>query len=801
VGKLNLDPSVSFLIMPDSTLPTESLPPPEPFGQFGPGVGDQIGPYRLLGVLGSGGFGVVFEAEQREPVRRRVALKVIKPGMDSASVIARFEAERQALAVMDHPCIAKIFDGGVTGPDQGSRPYFVMELVKGVPITEHCDTQRLTIDERCALFARVCDAVQHAHMKGVIHRDLKPSNILIGYDEHGEGHPKVIDFGVAKALNQRLTEATIFTERGQLIGTPEYMSPEQAEMSGQDIDTRADVYSLGIVLYELLTGVLPFDSGSLREAAFGEIQRIIREVDPPKPSTRLSTATSTTADEARITKARRVDARHLTGVLRRDLDWVVLKCIEKSRERRYTTPNALAEDLRRFLDSEPVHAGPPSVTYRAQKFVRRNRGVLTAGFAIALVLCLGLVGTLIGLVWALQERADAQQQTRIAVEAKQGEAAMRADAEAAFNRAIDAEEEANGRSAELADALGSILQLASSLTAEGRAAEAEPFAREALSGLREVYGDDRPLLLMAMKTLGAVLASQGKYAEAQLYLEPSLEGYRLVLGSEHPDTMVVMVELGQLLQMQGRLLEAEPILREAAEVSRRVLGTDHPSTLNALDSLGAIAFQAGKLDEAEALWRSVVAKRQRIMGDSAPVTISARVNLASVLATRGQHQAARNELQSAFETIENDTSRYPASMRITVLANLANSHIELEEWRDAERRLMEASGGSRWVLGGDHPETLHIQAQIGYVFANTNREAEAILVYEEVVSRLARVLGADHPDVLQTQTNWAVALALAGETDRAVDVYQSVLARWERVLGPEHPQAARVREQLQRLVD
>ncbi len=426
--------------MPDSTLPTESLPPPEPFGQFGPGVGDQIGSYRLLGVLGSGGFGVVFEAEQREPVRRRVALKVIKPGMDSASVIARFEAERQALAVMDHPCIAKIFDGGVTGPDQGSRPFFVMELVKGVPITEHCDTQRLTIDERCALFARVCDAVQHAHTKGVIHRDLKPSNILVGYDEHGEGHPKVIDFGVAKALNQRLSEATIFTERGQLIGTPEYMSPEQAEMSGQDIDTRADVYSLGVVLYELLTGVLPFDSGSLREAAFGEIQRIIREVDPPKPSTRLSTALSTTDDSERIIKARRSDARHLTGILKRDLDWVVLRSIEKNRERRYSTATDLAQDLQRFLSHEPLEAGPPSAGYRLGKFARRHRTLTLSTTGTVVALLIGIAG-MTGLSLTLSAELEESRQRELDLERERAwslnrHAAFVGDTQTALERQI-----------------------------------------------------------------------------------------------------------------------------------------------------------------------------------------------------------------------------------------------------------------------------------------------------------------------------------------------------------------------------
>lgn len=284
--------------------------------------------YKILGVLGEGGFGIVYEAEQQHPMRRRVALKVLKPGMDTKTVLARFEAERQALAVMDHPNIARVLDGGAT--DKG-HSYFVMELVRGEPITAFCDTHRLGIRERVELLRSVCEAVQHAHSKGVIHRDIKPSNILVEY-EGGRPIPKVIDFGVAKAIDQRLSEHTIFTERGQLIGTPEYMSPEQAEMSRMDIDTRTDVYSLGVVLYELLTGLTPFEAASLRQGAFNEIQRIIREVDPPKPSTRLSSfkqSADSAEQRAMIASARRTREAELEALLRRDLDWIVLKCLDK----------------------------------------------------------------------------------------------------------------------------------------------------------------------------------------------------------------------------------------------------------------------------------------------------------------------------------------------------------------------------------------------------------------------------------------------------------------------------------------
>lgn len=379
-------------------------------------IGTRIGNYKLLERIGEGGCGVVYMAEQEIPVRRRVALKVIKLGMDTKSVIARFEAERQALAMMDHPNIARVLDAGAT---ETGRPYFVMELVRGFKITEYCDANNLDTLQRLNLFIQVCHAIQHAHQKGIIHRDIKPSNILVTMHD-GVPVPKVIDFGIAKATEARLTDKTLFTAYAQLIGTPAYMSPEQAEMSGLDVDTRSDIYSLGVLLYELLTGRTPFDAKQLLESGFDEMRRTLREREPQKPSTILTTLQN---EELSITaQQRHAEPPKLISQLRGDLDWIVMKALEKDRKRRYETVNALAMDIQRYLNNEPVVARPPSRTYRLQKLVRRNQVVFASGLAITLVLICGLTTSL----WLfLRERAARKR----AVDAEQQEAGLRQQAE------------------------------------------------------------------------------------------------------------------------------------------------------------------------------------------------------------------------------------------------------------------------------------------------------------------------------------------------------------------------------------
>jgi serine/threonine protein kinase/Flp pilus assembly protein TadD len=486
-------------------------------------TGTVLGPYKLLEQIGEGGFGIVFRAEQEQPVRRLVALKVLKPGMDSRSVLARFEAERQALALMDHPNIAKVFDAGTMEghewPAVGlGRPYFVMELVKGVPITRYCDDNRLTPRQRLELFVPVCQSVQHAHQKGIIHRDLKPSNVLVAlYD--GRPVPKVIDFGVAKATGSRLTERALSTECGAVVGTLEYMSPEQAELNSLDIDTRSDVYSLGVLLYELLTGTTPLERKSLQETAFLEVLRRIREEEPPRPSARLSTI----AELPSVAANRGLEPKKLSGLVRGELDWIVMKALEKDRNRRYESANGLARDLERYLADEPVEACPPSATYRLRKFARKNRKLLATGAAFAAVLLLG--GAVIAHQWIRLARAEREEAERAAAHARE-QIKRGWEINAALNRARELREQARsapGQGGNWAEAQAMARRAEALL--EDRAAEPE-LASQVQDLVRELAEEQADRGLVARLEEIRLAQADVNAKEGRFYLEKALPEYR-----------------------------------------------------------------------------------------------------------------------------------------------------------------------------------------------------------------------------------------------------------------------------------
>jgi serine/threonine protein kinase len=491
-------------------------------------TGMMIGRYKLLEKIGEGGFGVVYMAEQTEPVQRKVALKIIKAGMDTREVVARFEAERQALALMDHPNITRVLDAGAT---EAGRPYFVMELVCGIPITDYCDRSKLPTRERLQLFMKVCHAVQHAHQKGIIHRDIKPNNVLVTLHD-GAPVPKVIDFGIAKALGQKLTEKTLFTGFAHMIGTPAYMSPEQAELSGLDIDTRADIYSLGVLLYELLTGVTPFDRETLAKAALDEIRRMIREIEPLKPSTRLQTLGDKLTE---VAKHRQAAPAELNRLVRGDLDWVVMKSLEKDRQRRYETANALAMDVQRHLNNEPVLACPPSHFYRFRKTVRRHKFTVFAGFTIVTSLMIGLGVS----AFLLVKEREARQHV------------------------VTAEQEERRLAIQLGDVVDRLLN--------GRLNDAETVLRAALPTHKKVFGEESFEVAGWLAEFADLLQRNGKFSEAELRIRESLA----ILEKRFPGhwgVFHVQIELGGILLNEKKYAEAEPLLLSIQE--RMMRGED-----------------------------------------------------------------------------------------------------------------------------------------------------------------------------------------------------------------------------------
>jgi eukaryotic-like serine/threonine-protein kinase len=739
--------------------------------------------YTLQEPIGEGGMGEVWVARQTEPVKRRVALKLIKQGMDSRAVLARFEQERQALAMMDHPNIAKVLDAGLT---QTGQPFFVMELVNGLPLNRFCDELKLTPRERLELFVPICQAVQHAHQKGIVHRDLKPANILITMID-GKPVPKVIDFGVAKATAGRLTDESMSTQFGAIVGTLEYMSPEQAGFSGTDIDTRADIYSLGVILYELLTGLRPIDAKRLKKAALTEMIRIIQEEEPSKPSTRLST------DEAlpSLAALRHTEPRKLMALLRGELDWVVMKCLEKSRERRYETANALARDIQRYLADEAVEARPVSAGYRFSKFLKRNKGPVVAASLLLLALLAGIAGTTFGLI-----RADRARDA----EAKRAEGERMAKQEAGIERdkAIAAEQKTRIERDKAITAEAKTKLINEFLT-QDLLTQAEPANSafedkvtlvEVLDRAAEKVGHrfaDQPELETALRNtiantyhglaswekaeaqwraileavrkrdpqssetyiaqgqLAHILHHRGRSdAEVIRMAETAAEGHGSRMGPEHPDTLALLGHLATVYRGAHRLSEAIALFKRVSDTEITKLGPDHPDTLKSLNNLAASYWDAGEYPEAIALHERVRDVQIAKLGPDHPDTLITLSNLALA------YQAA---------------GRLPEAIAL------------FERVRDAQIVR----------LGPEHPDTLTTLGHLAFSYSGSGKLPEAIALFERVRdARIAR-LGPDHPETLITLNNLAGTYWSAKQLDKSVPLFEDVLKRREAGLGRQDP--------------
>ncbi len=733
--------------------------------------GSLIGSYKIVEQIARGGMGVVYRAEQQYPVRRTVALKVIKPGMDSTHVIARFQAERQALALMDHPNIARALDAGATS---SGRLYFVMEMVEGIPVTEYCQKHELSLRQRLELFISICQAIQHAHQKGVIHRDIKPSNILVTvYD--GKPVPKVIDFGIAKAMHQPLTERSMHTQAGAMIGTLEYMSPEQAGSFGEDIDTRSDVYALGAVLYELITGSTPLGGASLRNSSELDIRRRIQEEDPPPPS------------------VRQTDTK-LSRAVRGDLDWVVMKAIEKDRARRYETVNALARDLRRYLDGQPVEAAPPSYSYRLRKFARRHRmGLLTAA-AFGSLLVAGAV-----VVSRTAIRATRAEQTATAVNnflqddllqqaSPETQSAARPDPDLKVRTALDrAAARVAGRFDRQPEVQAGIQNtIGKTYLSLGLYPEGRKHLELALDLERQVLGAENPKTLKTEWLLGWTDLVQGKYPEAGALLNQTFEIQGRVLGPEHPDTLTSMNSLAGAYSAQGKYAEAEALERQLVEIRRRVLGPEHPDTLGSMGMLARSYRRQGKLAEAEALFNQTLQIKRRVLGPEHPATTNEMNSLAIVYQQQAKYPQAEALFSQTLQ-IQRRVNGPEHPNTVVTMGNLAEIYYQEGKYKQAEALQNQTVETERRVIGPEHPYTLLHTNDLALSYAAQGRYAEAETLFKQTLETQRRVLPAGNSRTLETLSNLAEMYQSQGKYALAQTYAAQALAGRRTTLGPEDP--------------
>lgn len=740
-------------------------------------AGDWIGRYRLVEPIGEGGMGTVWRAEQEEPIRRSVALKIIKLGMDTKEVVARFEAERQVLAMMDHPHVAKVLDGGAT---QAGRPFFVMELVDGVPITQFCDRAKLSLGARLRLFVQVCGAIQHAHQKGIIHRDVKPSNVLVG-EQDGKPVPKVIDFGIAKATASDEAVQTMLTELGQIMGTPEYMAPEQSGTGQLDVDTRADVYALGVLLYELLTGTKVFDLHKALEAGYAELLRLIREVDPQKPSTRISTL----GEQSQIVAARRHTNPQLLGKrLRGDLDWIVMKAMEKDRARRYDTAAEFASDIERFLANETVMAAPPSLGYRMRKLFVRRKKTVAAVALIGVLFLAGSIGTGVG--WWKAQRA---------------------------NRALDAANQDLGQVVEfLSEQLaginvpamghglreGLLLEVEESQVELARKALASVnFTNLALAALDEHVLQrseaaidsqflDQPLVrARLLNTLGRTMHVLGLPAKASEILE---EAYQLRvehLGPEDAQTLDAMVDWGIALTEDGAMDRAQEVLVEAVALDRRVLGDNHAQTAAAWNALGRFWLEAGRFPEAEKAFQAALDMTGRVHGEQSKEYATGLAALGGLMQTLGRLEEAAPLLERSLALHE---SLYPDTdpNYLAALSESATLWQAQGKLQQAEEAILKMYEKTRVVLGDLHPDTLTALGGVGYIHYGMGRMEEAEQCFRDISEGLTSLFGEAHPETLQAMGDLAAVQQALGKLDESAQATRKILDLAAKTLGLDH---------------
>ena len=682
--------------------------------------GGRIGRYKLLSVLGEGGMGMVYLAEQEGQIKRRVALKVIKPGMDSKRVIARFETERQTLALLDHPNIAQVYDAGTT---ESGRPYFVMEYVKGLPITEYCDRHKLSIEDRLALFQKVCAGLHHAHQKGIIHRDIKPSNILV-FTGGDEATPKIIDFGVAKEISAHLTERTLYTEESQLLGTPEYMSPEQVDMANEDVDTRSDIYSLGVLLYVLLTGVLPFDSDTLRTGGIERIRHIIRETDPKTPSTRL---TQLGEEAKKLAESRCTEIHSLAKHLRKELEWIPMKAMRKDRSERYRSATELADDIENYLIGVPLIAGPPGTGYRIKKFVRRNRVLVGSTTTLLIVLVMGVVVSTILAVGQARARAD-------------------------MKLIIDFLEK---------DVLGA--------AKEARVGEATiGFMLDSASDELDTRFEDKPLIKARLsRTLGEIHRKLGDYEKASHFILRAIDIYEQYCGESHPDTIATMGHIGWVYVKQEKFLDMQKLFQKLIEVKQQKLGIKHPRL--EMHGLAVAYYGLGRYKDAELLFNEILQIMERL-GQSDLV-----LHVKSVLACVYTAQGKYNEAELLYKEYKIYTW------------DIANMYRLQKRFAEAESLIKETLQDQRMKMGERHFQTLASEYVLARIYIDQDRKVEAVNLTSESLKIAREQLREAHPLTLRFINARALLHMKKEEYDKAEELFNEALRDQQNELGEEHP--------------